>query len=114
MSSLDLKREGCTMIGTGGTAPKLAATHTVALYDPIDGRVVHMHHVVVFEGGKAVTAQQAENEAVEKAHRRGHPVDRLERLSLAGPAPRVGGRFRVDLASRTLVALDHPARRRSK
>ncbi len=102
------------MNGSGGAAPRIAATHNVALFDPRDGRIVHMHHVVVFAGGKPVTPQQAESEAVAIARRRGHKVDRLELLTVAGPLPREKGRFRVDLARRALVPLEDPLRRRGR
>lgn len=99
------------MTGTGGKAPKVSATHTVALYDPADGRVVHMHHVVVFEGGKSVSAEEAQREAVENARRRGREVGKLKTLLVDRPTIG-GGRFRVDTANKTLIPLEPPARKR--
>ena len=100
------------MIGSGGKAPKVAATHVVAVYDPTDGRVVHLHEVVVFEGGKSISRGEAEREALEHAHRHGHPVERLKALWVhERPA---GGHLRVDVASGKLIALKPPARRRAR
>jgi hypothetical protein len=82
----------------------------VAIYEPADGRVVHMHHVVICEGGKSISPQQAESEAVEQARRRGHDTARLETLLVRDHPERHRGRFRVDLASKTLVLLDPPVR----
>ncbi len=98
------------MFANGGRAPKVRARHTVAVYDPADGRVVHMHHVVMFEGGKEITSQQAEREAIEKATRRGHDAGRLKTLLSRDDAAHHGGRFRVDLKAGKMVALEAPPR----
>ena len=63
--------------GSGGTGPKVAQIHAVALYEPDGGRVAHVHQVTVFEGGKSVDRETAEREAVDQARKRGHDVDRL-------------------------------------
>lgn len=100
------------MIGTGGEGPKVSATHIVALYDPTNGRVVHLHQVVVFEGGKSISQEDAQREIIDKARRRGHDVDRLEVLYVGDRLPGKGGHFRVDIASKRLIPLEAPARRR--
>ena len=102
------------MFANGGNAPKVSATHTVAVYDPADGRVVHMHQVVVFAGAKQITSEQAEYEAIENAKRRGHDTARLKTALAHEHSARRGGRFRVDPASGKLVALEPPPRRRVK
>jgi hypothetical protein len=101
------------MLGNGGKAPKISVTHIVAVYDPADGRVFHMHHAVVFEGGKSISQEQASREAVESAKRHGHDTEKLKTLLADGYDRRGGGRFRVDLGTKKLVALA-PPRRRSK
>jgi len=98
------------MFANGGKAPKVSATHTVAVYDPTDGKIVHMHHVVVFEGGKKVNAQEAENEAMQRAKSRGHDAGKLKALLVHHHAAPRGGRFRVDLENKKLVALEIPRR----
>jgi hypothetical protein len=80
------------------------------VYDPSDGKIVHMHHVVVFEGGKKVNEQEAENEAMHRAKSRGHAADKLKTLLVHHHAVPRGGRFRVDLVSKKLVALEIPRR----
>ncbi len=100
------------MIGSGGKAPKVSANHVIAVYDPTDGRVLHLHEVVVFEGGKSVSREEAEREALEHARRRGHPVDRLKTLWVRERL--AGGHFRVDVAGGKLIASKPPARRRAK
>jgi hypothetical protein len=101
------------MAGSGGKAPKVSAAHTVAVYDPIDGRLIHLHHVVVFDGGKSISPQEAEVEAIEHARRQGHKVAKLKTLLVREPLLG-GGHFRVDVARGKLIALEPPARRRLK
>ena len=98
------------MMGNGGKAPKTSATHTVAVYDAT-GRVVRMHSVVVFEGGKAVSQEEAQKEAIELSRRSGHDVTKLKSLIVDQVAAKAG-QFRVDVGSKKLVALDTPLRRR--
>jgi hypothetical protein len=101
------------MAGSGGKAPKVSATHIVAVYDPADGRLLHLHHVVVFEGGKSISPKEAEREAIEHARRRGHNVAKLKTLLVRERLPG-GGHFRVDVAKGKLIALEPPVRRRLK
>lgn len=98
------------MIGTGGIAPKIKTTHTVALYSPDDGRVVHLHRVVTFEGGKSIGPDDAQREAHEIARRHGRDLGKLRTLLVAGDLPAQGGGLRVDLASQKLVSDKPPAR----
>src|SRR5437660_467534 len=100
-------------MGNGGNAPKVSATHLVAVYDPADGRVVHMHHVLVMEGGKPVSAEQAEKEAVEHVKRRGRDAGSLRTLLAERHLHSHRGLFRVDVANQKLVPMEHPVRRRS-
>jgi hypothetical protein len=103
------------MIGTGGTAPKIVNTHTVALYHPADGRILHLHQVVTFEGGKSISAEAAQREAHEIARRHGHDVGSLGTLLITGKAPTAHqGRFRVDHATQKLVSEPPPQRIRAR
>lgn len=97
------------MIGNGGKALKASATHTVAVYDST-GRVVRMHQVVVFEGGKAVSQEEAQKEAIELSRRSGHDVTKLKSLVVDHLAAKAG-QFRVDVGSKKLVALETPSRK---
>jgi hypothetical protein len=84
------------------------------LYREADGKVVHLHQVVVFEGGSDVTPEMAEKEAHDNARRRGHELSKLTTLRVGPRLPSSNGGYRVDLARKELVAVELPARRRSK
>ena len=98
------------MIGNGGKAPKISTTHVVAVYDAT-GRVVRMHHVVVFDGGKPISQEEAQKEAIEHARRGGHDVAKLKSL-VVDRLPVKAGQFRVDVGSKKLVAIETPPRTR--
>jgi hypothetical protein len=97
------------MMGGAGKSLKVTESHSVAVYDPKDGRVLHMHHVVVLEGGKSVGAEQAQKEALAAAKRRGLRVEKLKTLRADLPAE-AAGRFKVDVAKQKLVGLKAPDR----
>jgi hypothetical protein len=98
------------MIGSAGKAPPVKTVHIVALYRPDDGRIVHLHQVVTFEGGKSISAEAAQRELHEIARRHGHDVGKLGTLVVSGDTLPQGGRFRVDAASRKLVSEAPPPR----
>ena len=91
-------------VGSGGLAPQPAATHVVAVYRPSDGRVLHLHQVVVLEGGKDVGADVAERGALESAERAGLAVAELSTLRVTEPLPPEPGMLRVDLESECIVS----------
>jgi hypothetical protein len=101
-------------MGNGGSAPKISMVHLVAVYDPFDGRVVHTHRVVILEGGKSISLEQAEREAVEHASRRGRDVSKLKTLVAESQHHDHRGTFRVDVAGQKLVTIEPPQRRRPK
>lgn len=96
--------------GSAGNAPQVVAIHVVALYRRDDGRVVHLHTVQVFEGGRDVSREAAELGARASAQAIGHDVDSLGALHL-DQAPPEPGPYRADVASGRLEALG--ARRRT-
>jgi hypothetical protein len=87
-----------------GNALSVALTHVVALYDPSDGRVVHLHHVVVLEGGKRISREEAERQAAVTARELGHESDRLRSLYLETPLPEEPGVLHVDTAAGRVYA----------
>ncbi|MCP2165547.1 hypothetical protein [Goodfellowiella coeruleoviolacea] len=94
-----------------GNAPSVALTHVVALYDPADGRVVHLHHVVVLEGGRRISREEAERQAVVSARESGHESDGLRSRYLETPLPEGPGVLHVDTATgRVHAAAPDPAR----
>ncbi|MFD7102327.1 hypothetical protein [Streptomyces celluloflavus] len=89
---------------SAGNGPLVSLTHTVAVYDPAsDGRVVHLHHVVVLEGGKTVGREEVEQEALGKAREKGHDVGRLRLQYLDVPLPEGRGVLCVDAATGSAV-----------
>jgi hypothetical protein len=89
-----------------GAAPRVKAIHAVALYDG-KGRIHHMHHVVILEGGNIVDADTATREATMHAERMGRDVRKLKTLYVTGlPNPRA--MHRVDVRKQVLVELEPP------
>ena len=72
---------------SAGDAPKVSMTHTVAVYEPSGGRVVHLHHVVVFGGAKNIRVEEAEGEAIDNARRRGWNSKELRTLHVTELVP---------------------------
>ncbi len=87
--------------GSGGKAPQVVATHVVALYRPSDGRVMHLHTVQVFEGGRNVSRDEAESELRVHAMRLGHDVGSLKIAHIENP-PEGYGSLYYDSATNTL------------
>ena len=92
--------------GGSGSKLKVSATQAVAVYDPSNGRVVHWHEVVVFEGGKAVSREQAEQEATDAARRHGHDIGKLRTLHMSEPPE--PGVYRIDLEKEAPVLIPQP------
>jgi hypothetical protein len=64
--------------GSGGDMPKVVSTRVVAIYRSDDGRVVHLHTVRVFEGGREVSREEAEKTARAHAASVGHDLSALK------------------------------------
>ncbi|MEU5438318.1 hypothetical protein AB0G73_33885 [Streptomyces sp. NPDC020719] len=90
--------------GSGGTAPGVSLTHVVAVYEATGGRVVHLHHVVVLEGGQRIEQADAEREALQKAQGEGHAVSGLRTHYVTRPLPREPGVLHFDVAAGTVIA----------
>lgn len=99
--------------GTGGNMPRVVSTRVVAIYRPGDGRVVHMHTVRVFEGGRDVSREEAESTALAHALQIGHDVTALK-VHHAEELPGHFGVFHVDEASGRLVGRELPEGARRK
>ncbi|MGL5931051.1 MAG: hypothetical protein ACRCY8_19125, partial [Dermatophilaceae bacterium] len=67
---------------TVGRVPRLASVDTIALYDPGDGRIVHLHDVLTMEGAEPRSAEDRRRSARETAAELGVAVDGLELLHL--------------------------------
>jgi hypothetical protein len=81
--------------GTGGNMPRVVSTRVVAIYRRGDGRVVHLHTVRVFEGGRDVSREEAEETAVAHAARIGHDLAAM-RVHHAEELPGHFGVFHVE------------------
>lgn len=92
---------------TVGAAPKVVASLTIALYDPQNGRIVHMHQALTLKGAREFDRQHHEREARKHAERLGHKVHHLHALHVQDFRPSAGS-LRVDLERKVLV--DIPAR----
>jgi hypothetical protein len=89
-------------IQTAGSAPAVSSVDVTVLYDPRDGRVVHMHHLVTLEGAERRTRAEQQQRARETALRLGCHVGGLEVLHVADFQP-AGKTYRVDLQSQALA-----------
>lgn len=91
------------MDGSGGTAPSIHTRHIVAVYDPADGRVRHLHHVLIFEGGRQVERASAEAEAMDNARQCGLDTAALRAIYVGDALPDEPGALRVDVGTGRLV-----------
>jgi hypothetical protein len=87
---------------TIGNAPAIQSIQAVALYDPADGRIVHMHHTIRFEGADERREEEQVQQATETARRLGHDVQRIKSLHVRDfkMSPRA---YRVDVGRQVLV-----------
>ena len=90
------------MLHNGGKAPKISQVHHIAVYDPKDGRIFHMHRTVIFEGAPGHALQNAERLALEHARNIGHDVASLKTLAVQGHVE--PGHLQVDLQKNTIVS----------
>jgi hypothetical protein len=92
------------MFSNGGTVPKVADTHVVALYHPVSGKILHMHSVTVFEGGRAVSQEEAIETAKKLASKTGLKIAGLE-VKLSKDLNHARKPHRIDVKSGEFVAV---------
>jgi hypothetical protein len=88
----------------------------VLLYDPVSGAIVHAHYAAADPGSELPGRQALERQAVEHAKRRGAKrhgvaVEKLRRLHVAPREFRADRAYKVDVRTRSLVAV---SRRKSR
>ena len=89
-------------MNNAGKAPKISKIQNIAVYDPKDGRIIHMHRAVIFEGAHGRALESAERDALEQARRIGHDTSALKTLAHDGHlAP---GRLSIDLKKNAIVS----------
>ena len=93
-----------------GDVPRVIGVDTVALFDPQDGRVVHVHQITTFEGAERRRPEEQLKAAMEAAQRLGQDVEKLEALHAPDFQPGRSG-FRVDLENRRLMEMPPRAKR---
>ena len=87
--------------------PELAAVKVVAVYEPKDGQILHVHMVKTFEGGRSIGDEEAVATALKYAAHHGHETARLETVVSSNPE-HAASPHRIDLQTRQFVALLSP------
>jgi hypothetical protein len=91
-----------SFIQSAGSAPAVSSVDVTALYDPRDGRVIHMHYAIAMEGAERRTREEQQQSARESALLLGCDVEGLAVLHVVDFQP-TGKTYRVDLQTRALV-----------
>lgn len=73
------------------------------LYNPSNGRIVHVHRSTVLAGGKLETDEEVAVHAKENAAAAGHLVEALEILHLSPEAYDASKFYMVDIEEKRLV-----------
>jgi hypothetical protein len=79
------------------------ASKVCVLYDPKDGRVIHVHGVTIMHGGKEVSRAEIEQRAMARAKALGRSVEGVKPLHLPLSAIRQRGGFKVNTDGTGLV-----------
>ncbi len=86
-------------------APRVQSVQTCVVFDPTDGTIQHIHDVVTFEGGEAVSDYDVEQRALSLAADRGLDASMLKTIHVDPEELEPGRRYAVDpnnLVLRTL------------
>lgn len=81
------------------------ASKVCVLYDPRDGRVVHVHGVTILDGGKAISLVELEQRAMNHARTFGRSLEGVKALHLPLSALRQHRAFKVNGEGTGLVPL---------
>ena len=85
------------------------ASRACILFDPKDGRVVHVHGVTILAGGQEVSQAELEKRTRTHAQHFGRSLDGLKTLHVPLSAMRQHRRFKVNADGSGLVPLETPA-----
>jgi hypothetical protein len=88
---------------TTGTMPRIAGIQALAFHDA-KGRIRHMHHAILLEGGRAPDFETMKREAIAHAAAFGADVRKLRVLHVREPF-NVDAMHRVDVKRGRLVEL---------
>jgi hypothetical protein len=87
----------------GSTLP-VHSIRTCIVYDSANGSIRHQHHVLTLAGGTEPTDDQVAKDALLAAASTGKPsVSTLQVLHVAPDAVVAGSKYRIDLATKSLV-----------
>jgi len=90
-----------------------SASKVCVLFDPKDGRVVHVHGATTLQSKNEIGAAEMEARARKHAERFGKSTAGLKALHVAIAAVRTDGAFRVNERGDGLVSVPRRPRRRS-
>jgi hypothetical protein len=85
---------------------EIKQVHAIAIYDPTDGRIHHMHHVLITEGARPPDASSFEKDALVDAEKFGHKVANLKMLHVKDLNLKdINAKYRVDTEKNVLVKI---------
>jgi len=89
---------------TLGQRHEPAAIHSAVVYHKESGDILHIHHLVVFEGADATAlVASLERDSIETAKRADCDPSEVATLTLGERTLQPGSEYRVDPGTRTLV-----------
>ncbi len=91
-----------TLAGT----PSTRSVRTCAVFDPSDGRILHLHSVVTLEGAEERSADEIERRALALAAERGIDAGSVGTVHLEPGQLRPGHRYRIDTETKALVRIE--------
>ena len=91
---------------SAGKVPRVKGIQAIVFHD-LDGRIHHMHHVIMLEGARPVEYETMKQQACEQAKKQGVDVSRLEILHVPD-LQKPHAMHRVDMKNKTLVEVETP------
>lgn len=104
---MEMKNNSNTEMQIAGKFPSVVNHATVAIYDPKDGHIYHIHQTITFEGGEKQNEKQHIEEAFSLAQSAGCKIEGLKALHIADFVPK-SGYYRVDTKNAQLVEAEVP------
>jgi hypothetical protein len=87
-----------------GKTPRLESIYAIAVYNPKDGKIHHMHHVITLENASKADPQLIERDAIANAKKIGHNTDSLKVLHIPNFEDPTS-KYRVDVERKTLIKM---------
>jgi hypothetical protein len=88
-----------------GGIVKAQAHRACVIFDPVSGRILHVHHDIALPGGRLVSESEAEEAAMAQLRKRGRHSTQLEALHVNPDELHSRVRYKVDPQHRVLVRL---------